>query len=80
MTVLRSSDEGLFSASLRDSRAGHRRSHTYLRRVRVKQRVGRIDKGRLKPKIGHNIGLQAPNQHPISMGTKWSIAHGACGG
>ena len=25
---------------------------------------------RLKPQFGHNVGLQAPNQCPISVGTK----------
>ena len=38
------------------------------------ERDGRDD---LKPQIGHNIGFQAPDQHPISVGTKQSMAHGA---
>ena len=31
------------------------------------------------PQFGHNIGLQAPNQHPIPMCTEEGISHGACG-
>ena len=37
--------------------------------------------GYLETWIGHDsIGLQAPNQHPISMDTSQvgSVAHGAC--
>ena len=34
----------------------------------------------LGPRIGHNIGLQAPqHQYPMSMGARWSLSHGASG-
>ena len=34
----------------------------------------------LKPQIGHDIGLQTKNPHPISVGTKQSIPRNICGG